>query len=172
MGIRQLKNGVIIFIVFFCGSVLGLKSELVKATILSVIILPFLYLLLMIIMIIYLQFDYDDLKSLYKYLEEVNKEKLKIQLSCNMDIESIEDKVLEYNMQVSMIGNKLILDAERCLANKRYKKIIPKEVYKVQAEKILKIVEKTKKIIRKTWKEMPLWHLLLYIYIDKKHKEI
>ena len=101
-------------------------------------------------MIIYLQFDYDDLKSLYKYLEEVNKEKLKIQLSCNMDIESIEDKVLEYNMQVSMIGNKLILDAERCLANKRYKKIIPKEVYKVQAEKILKIVEKTKKIIRET----------------------
>ena len=98
-------------------------------------------------MIIYLQFDYDDIKSLYKYLEDINKEKLKTQLSCNMDIESIE---FEYNMQVSMIGNKIILDAERCLANKRYKKIIPKEVYKVQAEKILKIVEKTKKIIRKT----------------------
>ena len=85
MGIRQLKNGVIIFIVFFCGSVLGLKSELVKATILSVIILPFLYLLLMIIMIIYLQFDYDDIKSLYKYLEEVNKEKLKINAKMIME---------------------------------------------------------------------------------------
>ncbi len=94
-----------------------------------------------------LRFDYDEVKASYNYLEEIKKEKLKAQITSSNDMEVLEDKVFEYNSQIRMIGNKIILDSENYLSNKRYKKIIPEDLYKLQKEKFIELIEKAKKII-------------------------
>ena len=94
-----------------------------------------------------LRFDYDEVKASYNYLEEIKKEKLKAQITSSNDMEVLEDKVFEYNSQIRMIGNKIILDSENYLSNKRYKKIIPEDLYKLQKEKFIELIEKDKKII-------------------------
>ncbi len=94
-----------------------------------------------------LRFDYDEVKASYNYLEEIRKEKLKAQITSSNDMEVLEDKVFEYNSQIRMIGNKIILDSENYLSNKRYKKIIPEDLYKLQKEKFIELIEKAKKII-------------------------
>lgn len=147
MGIRQLRNCVIIFIVFFCGSALGLRSELLILTILLLIILPLLYLSVVFITVMDLRFDYDEVKASYNFLEEIKKEKLKAQITSSNGMEVLEDKVFEYNIQIRMIGHKIILDSENYLSNKRYKKIIPEDLYKLQKEKFIELIEKAKKII-------------------------
>ena len=94
-----------------------------------------------------LRFDYDEVKASYNYLEEIKKEKLKAQITSSNDMKVLEDKVFEYNSQIRMIGNKIILDSENYLSNKRYKKIIPEDLYKLQKEKFIELIEKAKKII-------------------------
>ena len=147
MGMRQLRNCVIIFIVFFYGSALGLRNELLILTILLLIILPLLYLSVVFITVMDLRFDYDEVKASYNYLEEIRKEKLKAQITSSNDMEVLEDKVFEYNSQIRMIGNKIILDSENYLSNKRYKKIIPEDLYMLQKEKFIELIENAKKII-------------------------
>ncbi len=94
-----------------------------------------------------LRFDYDEVKASYNFLEEIKKEKLKAQITSSNDMEVLEDKVFEYNIQIRMIGHKIILDSENYLSNKRYKKIIPEDLYKLQKEKFIELIEKAKKII-------------------------
>ena len=148
MKIRQLRNCVIIFIVFFLGAMLGFGRELLLLTILTIMSLAVLYIIITVVMVLYFQLDYDEIKETYNYLDDINKVKLKTQISCNVSIEKLEDIILDYNAQIELLANIIILNAEQCVENKTYKRFVPKDIYVNKLIQLQNIIEKTKRIIR------------------------
>lgn len=146
MRMRQFRNCVIIFIVFFFGTLLGVRDELIKITIMAIVSIPLGYFAIMLVMIMYSQIDYDEIIEIYNYFNKLNEKKLKIQICSEKDLEILE----EYNEQIQTLGYKIISNSKRYFKNKNYRRFIPKELYEMRKEKIEIIVEKTKKIINKT----------------------
>lgn len=144
---RVLINSIIIFIVFFLATIMGVAYELL-VMLNSIIITVIMFFFISIgLVIMCSQRECKEIKKTYQYLEKLKK----ISYNSNFSSKSYEKKVeeiLEYDSKIKIVANNLILNIDDYLLCKFYKRFLPKVIYKSNQRKLNKIREKTIKIIK------------------------